>query len=289
MTFVRRNTLGSQIQTRGLFGEYKSGRDLVMLAIAIGIEAYLAYFVWSTPRGQRVFGFYIVGVILLDFVVAFLHHAYACPRVLDVKVVVADVEAEQTVGRPDQAEAQRLREKYTRQLGTRKTIGIITAFILIAFALTKGAFMFELNASRFSPSTNAIFAAIFILTCIHLFFTGYAIRYLIACGYMGLWGFSRDLARYASGDEKIKGEVTVSEFRRKKLEASVFAKLSSLPVQVREHRIELIDGVPMLCAFGLLYNEDIEALMQKFEEQQTKSEIAVKALYLQAFEMGVAE
>ncbi len=287
MTYVRRKELGSLVHTHGLFGEYKAERDLLLFAIAIGLELYLGSFV-AQRVGINATLFYALSIIFLDFVFAFYHQKFHCPRVLDVRKTVVDIEAERRANKPDPQEAARLRDQYSRAISKARTVGFFCSAVLIAFAVAKAYFAYEANRSQINNVWATQAGIIAGVTIIHLFFSGYAMRYIIANGYWGLWGFSKDHAKYSGSNANAIGALQAKP-RKIKLDLSAFDgnQKTGVIAQVREHKIVNVSGDIELQTLGVLYNDDIQDLMNIFEVQKTKTEIAMKGLYMQSHDMGV--
>jgi hypothetical protein len=287
MTYVRRKELGSLVHTHGLFGEYKAERDLLLFAIVIGLEIYLGSFI-AQRVGINSTLFYALFIIFLDFVFAFYHQKYHCPRVLDVRKTVVDIEVERRANKPDPQETARLRDQYSRAISKDRTIGFLCSAALIAFAFAKAYFAYEANRSKINDVWGTQAGIIAAIAIVHLFFSGYAMRYIIANGYWGLWGFSKDHAKYSGRNANaIVG--LQAKARMIELDFSAFENLKGPGViaQVREHSIVNLGSEIQLQTLGVLYNDDIQELMHIFQPQKTKTEIAMKGLYMQSYAMGV--
>ena len=287
MTYVRREDIGSLVQSHGLFGEYFTERDLFLFAIAIGLEIWIGSFI-AQRVGWNATLLYALGIIALDFVAAFYHQKFQCPRVLDVRKTVANIEADRKSGLPDPQEGARLRDKYSREISKRHLLSHICGSLLVAFAIAKAYYVYEANRSQINNAWATQAGLIFVVTIIHLFFTGYAIRFIIANGYGGLWGFSKDHAQYTGNNANSIGSLQ-SKVRPIKLDPSAFSSTTTTGTlaQVREHKIVANNGEIELQALGILYNVDIRDFMHLFNDQKSKTEIAMKGLYLQSHEMGV--
>lgn len=289
-TWCRRSPLPHPISRLGLLGEDNVPRDYALFALVVIIEIIGIGLITRSMPQSTALGLIAVA-LLLDLFFAFWHHRQLCPRILEVKQYIADIE------NPKNAKA--VADGYTDKISRRNAIGMIPTIFLVVLTVIKIYFYYKVGGGRVSTQLLAM-SVLYIGTCIvHLRITGYVLSHFWASGWFSLWGFSKDLSRYKSNPMN-EDYLAIKRSYPQKIHGDAALKIALTKVPNPEeglpfgkHRShEIIFKIEnekwhlYLRPLGVIYDDDIIGLMNLFAESElspaAQTEVAKAALFHQA-------
>ena len=294
-TWCRRTPLPHPVGRLGLFGEDHVGRDYALFSLIVVAEIFGMVLITRYMSQSAAFNL-AVAALILDLAFAFWHHRKTCPRILEVREYVVDLEVQD--GQAPIAVAG----GYAEKIKKRNAVGIIPAIFLVAIAIIKVFSYYRISGQKIDTSLLAM-VLVYILTCLgHLYITGYVLAHLWASGWFGIWGYSKDISRYKSNSKDPRYLASSRSFSQKiSGNAALKIALSKVPNptegkvfgQHREHEILFSneDGNWRLYLkpLGAIYDQDIIGLMNIFSQSEYSSaaqtEVAKAALFIQSHRM----
>ncbi|MBC3875125.1 hypothetical protein [Undibacterium flavidum] len=292
-TWCRRSPLPHPIGRLGLLGEDHVGRDYALFS-AVLIAEFVGMFLITRYMPTSVAVGLAFGALMLDLVFAFWHHRQTCPRILEVKEYVADIEVS------DDRAPTAVSGGYAERISRRNAIGIIPTIVLVLITVLKVFAYYRIGGQKIDSSLFAM-TIVYVATCIvHLYITGYVLAHLWASGWFGIWGFSKDLSRYKSNSKDTRYLASARSFPQKiSGDAALRIALKKVPApkseetfaQHRAHKIifnreENGSWALYLKPLGAIYDQDIVGLMNIFSQSEyasaAQTEVAKAALFIQS-------